>query len=524
MDKKELFYSLENIFNEYQNSYSSIKKVKCELETVHNPFYSITCDSIKVDDIKRYYESIFLVHKIDNKDMEYFVEPDIIGKTITIYYVDGKLDSILLRSPFIGKGYDITHLLYSNINIPLKIKSKKKVSIKATISIDRDDLKAINVVNLFKGTGTYYTVRTLLDTLYKNKPEEVEEIPFTIYPYDIDVEGESFKTHFDKRVRLKEVGFLKDSFFKVCKFDEIRDIFNQLNTIRDNTNLYTSGLFIKINNLDIDEEIGGTCSVALTNIRSITNVVHIGDDINEYGILTPFAYVDPFIYTKTKSSKDKINLVSYKYIKKIDIRENDDIVVLNDGDTLIPSVVRVNKGTRRNPKKEVPTICPYCNSKLEILGSNGFKCTNYFCKEKVKKRLIHYCNVMEIPLCKKDIELLIFSKCVSSPYDLYHLDKMANNVEIRNKDRVCKAIKKSRKSNLTKLLYALCIPYLSEDQIKLICMYANNDFKKVRRIQDTRLSKITRINNLDLCNIILEYIRDDNFNFELYNILDEVKI
>lgn len=524
MDKKELFYSLENIFNEYQNSYSSIKKVKCELETVHNPFYSITCDSIKVDDIEKYYESIFLVHNIKKEDLEYFVEPDILGKTITIYYVDGKLDTILLRSPFIRKGYDITNLLYSNINIPLKIKCKNNVAIKATISIDREDLKSINMVNLFKGTGTYYTVGSLLDTLYGNKPEEIEEIPFTIYPYDIDIKDESFKTYYDKRIKMKEIGILKDTFFKVCKFDEIKDIFNQLNTIRDNTNIYMDGLFIKINDLDIDDKIGGTCSVALTNIRSITNVVHIGDDINEYGILTPFAYVDPFIHTKHKGDNDRINLVSYKYMKKIDIKENDNIMVLNDGDTLIPSAVRVDKRTRRNPKKEVPTNCPYCNSKLERLGNDGFKCTNYFCSERIKKRLIHYCNVMEIPLCKKDIELLIFSKCVSSPYDLYHLDKMANNVEIRNKDRVYKAIKKSRKSNLTKLLYALCIPYLYKDQIKLICMYADNDFKKVRRIQDTRLSKITRINNLDLCNIILEYIRGDDFNFELYNILDEVKI
>ena len=131
---------------------------------------------------------------------------------------------------------------------------------------------------------------------------------------------------------------------------------------------------------------------------------------------------------------------------------------------------------------------------------------------------------MNIPLNKRDIELLIFTKCVSSPYDLYHLNKMHIDINIENKDRVYKAINRSRKINLTKLLYALCIPYLSEDQIKLICMYADNEFKKVRRIQDTRLSKITRINNLDLCNIILEYIRDDNFNFELYNILDEVKI
>lgn len=524
MDKKELFYSLENIFSEYQNNFSSIKKVKCELETVHNPFYSITCDSIKVDDIERYYNSIFLVNNIKKEEIEYFVEPDILGKTITIYYVDGKLDTIILRSPFIRRGYDITHLLYSNINIPLKIKCKKNVAIKATISIDREDLKSINAVNLFKGTGTYYTVGGLLELLYKNKVEEIEEIPFTIYPYDINIEDESFKTHLEKRIRLKEIGFLKDSFFKVCKFGEIKDIFNQLNVIRDNTNIYTSGLLIKINDLDIEEKVGGTCSVALTNIRSITNVIHIGDDINEYGILTPFAYVDPFIYTKTKDSVDKINLISYKYMKKIDIRENDEIVVLNDGDTLFPSVIRVDKGSRRNPKKEVPTNCPYCNTKLERLGNDGFKCINYFCKEKVKKRLIHYCDVMDIPLNKRDIEKLINSKCVSSPYDLYHLNKMHTDINIKNKDRVYKAINKSRKSNLTKLLYALCIPYLSEDQIKLMCMYADNDFKKLRKMQDTRLSKITRINNLDLCNIILEYIRDDNFNFELYNILDEVKI
>ncbi|MBW2000320.1 MAG: NAD-dependent DNA ligase LigA, partial [Deltaproteobacteria bacterium] len=153
-------------------------------------------------------------------------------------------------------------------------------------------------------------------------------------------------------------------------------------------------------------------------------------------------------------------------IRKKDVRIGDTVVVRRAGD-VIPEVVKVIFSKRKGDEKvfTMPERCPACGSKaIRPEGEAIRRCTNISCPAQIKENLAHFVSkgAMDIDgLGHKLLEQMVDKGLIRDPADLYFLKKedlmKMDRMGDKLAENILKAIDKSRRPGLAKLIYALGI-------------------------------------------------------------------
>ena len=521
MDEKEnLYYKLGEIFDTYNKECSLIKKThitKSKLDMVDNEYYITSAPEYKKENLNTFFNMTSSKLPVSRKDIVYIVEPDIAGSAVTLYYKKGKLAYALLRAPSIKKGYDITHLIKDIPSIVKRLEgTNKDCVIKGILSINKDDLFSINETNKLKGTLTYYTVKDVINLLHKNNDKLTKNIPYKFYPFDIIIK-KKFYSQWNKIEYLEEIGYFGTGYsYTDYDTDCVRYI-NEIIRIKDDTQLLVDGVIIKVNNVEYQKMVDNPCArIKFDDIKAITKIESIRNEINPNGLLIPVGLTEPFYMGE--ELVDKINLFSYSYINNLDIKINDTVNVVNNNGVIFPtSVVKVYRGTDTSvPVK--PDKCPYCKKKLVNYGLNGLKCPNEFCSERVRNKMIFFINNMDIKIPKVSLEKMIANKIINMPYDLYNLKEVEEYLYeekfINKKDfeKLNKSLDKSFNKDKYIILYSLCIPGLKKECIEKL-YYEFESVDKFNYKKNT-FSEITGIKNEELLDIIIKYVKGEKFKYE----------
>lgn len=118
----------------------------------------------------------------------------------------------------------------------------------------------------------------------------------------------------------------------------------------------------------------------------------------------------------------------------------------------------------------IPTNCPCCSSKLELINDQLF-CKNSSCSAQLNKRLEHFCKTLQIKgLGQKTIEKLQLNDIV----ELYYLDldtiKLALNSEkIANK--LFLEIENSKSADIATVLASFSIPLIGNTLSQKLSVY-----------------------------------------------------
>ena len=501
--KLKLFNELGNVFDDYNNKYYGKSEnnnvIKSKLLMVDNPYYEIDSEILEEKDFS-------------NLKFPLEVFPSIEGSILSIYYKEGKLDKILLRAPSIRKGYDVTHLLDNNPNIHRKLSEKIDTSVKAYITISRNNLFYMNLLNIMKGNNDYCTIERSINMLHNDNIEQVKDIPYSIFPYDLTTETD---LPFDrKKIRLMELGFYECiGTLRIRNKKEFEDTIKGLDNINTLTNIIINGLIVLNENEKRFLEING--------YRFTSTVISITNKIDKYGILIPYAIIDPVRINKNIVI-DEVNLLSYEYMKELGIKENDRINIINDGNMVFcTSIIKSNNDAKQD--YEPPKVCPFCSSKLKEFGKNGLKCVNAFCPRRVKLKIIRYCNKLGIDIDENDLSMLIHKKLISSPYDLYFLKDFENMYEIKNKKKVYRQIERSKRNDLYKLIDALGVPGMNENNLYCIFRYCNDRIKVLKELVPEEVRNIANTGNNDIYKLALDYMKSEEFLNELEIMREIVK-
>lgn len=121
-----------------------------------------------------------------------------------------------------------------------------------------------------------------------------------------------------------------------------------------------------------------------------------------------------------------------------------------------------------NMKIEIPTHCPCCNSKLELVKDQLF-CRNQACDAQVFKKVEHFCKVLGIKgMGSKTIEKLGLADIT----ELYYLDK-DEVAELLGSERMAEKliqeIDKSRSADLSQVLASFSIPLFGNTASQKLC-------------------------------------------------------
>jgi DNA ligase (NAD+) len=213
----------------------------------------------------------------------------------------------------------------------------------------------------------------------------------------------------------------------------------------------------------------------------------------------------------------RATLHNQEEIEKKDIREMDTVIVQRAGD-VIPEVVKpiVAKRTGIEKRYVMPAQCPVCGAQvLKREGEVVLRCPNPECPAQVKASLKHFISKggMDIDgLGDKIVAQLIERAMVKETADLYGLD-FENLIQLdkiaeKSAKNLLNAIEKSKKTTLSRFIYALGIRHVGEHVAEVLAEH----FTGLERLQKAHEDDLLSIHEIgpQIAESIVSYFADES--------------
>jgi len=435
----------------------------------------------------------------ESENIVFSAEPKIDGISASLKYIDGNFKLGLSRGD--GKtGEDITNNLKTIAEIPKKINKPnfpKILEVRGEVYISKSDFKKIDkkFANARNAAG---------GSLRQKDHNETRKIPlkFVAYGFGI-VEPKKFQKQSEYLQILKTWGFNTNSLNKlVSTIEDIEKNHKAIEEQRQSLDYDLDGLVYKIDDLQLQNRLGFVSNSPrwaiahkFSSEKGFSRIKNIEIQVGRTGALTPVAKIESVniggvvVSNATLHNEDEIN--------RKDIRIGDTVCIQRAGD-VIPQVLYVDIEKRnRNSKKFIfPDKCPSCGSKIvkefnyttkkkdAVTRCPDFK---FNCKEILREKLKHFVSKEAFNVDgfgKKIIQNFWDLKMIRYPADIFNLnfkkiskldgwgDLSASNLE--------KAIEKTRKTSLDKLIFAIGIRHIGQENAKTLAKY----FVTIKKFQE----------------------------------------
>lgn len=451
----------------------------------HVPMLSLS-NAFDAAELKEFHRRVI---SIAGNEVEYVVELKIDGLAVSLVYEDG----VFTRGATRGNGEigeDVTLNLKTIKTIPLRLRYPIPfLEVRGEVYMSKKAFEELNEKREQKGLPLFANPRNAAaGSLRQLDPRVTASRRLDIFTYGIGrIDGKTLSTHKEVLDYLKTQGFKVNERVKV--FNNIEDVAaycQEWVDKRDELPYEIDGMVIKVNSLELQEQLGNTAKSPRWAIaykfpaeEKITKIQDIIVRVGRTGALTPTALLKPVKIMG--STVSKATLHNEDYIRQKDIRIGDTVVVKKAGD-IIPEVVRVLPEKRDGDEIEfkMPQKCPVCGSDVvRFEGEAAAKCTGgVSCPAQVRRGIEHFASkgAMDIEgLGPAVVELLLENGLIKDPADLYTLKKedLVNLERMADKSaqNLLDAIEASKKRPLDRLLFALGIPFVGAKAASILAKH-----------------------------------------------------
>jgi DNA ligase (NAD+) len=240
-----------------------------------------------------------------------------------------------------------------------------------------------------------------------------------------------------------------------------------------------------------------------------TRLLRIDVNVGRTGAVTPFAVLEPV--RLAGSTISMATLHNEQEVARRDIREGDTVVIEKGGD-VIPKVVAPVLSLRPPASQPwvMPSSCKECGSTLKKDEEEVvWRCPNESCPAKIRRGLEHFASrgAMNIEgMGESLIDQLVEQELVRDFADLYRLDAARlENLVVTPRDprserarprklgkvgrNVVAEIERSRKNDLSRLIYALGIRHVGEKAAATLA----RQFRTMKRVLDAPLEALQSV-------------------------------
>ncbi len=436
------------------------------------------------------------LRKLTDDDFEYVCELKYDGVSISLTYENGELVQALTRGDGM-QGDDVTENVKTIKSIPLKLSGEYPLNfeIRGEIFLPLKGFAAMNKIREAEGLELYANPRnTASGSLKLLDSKQVAKRPLDCYLYYLLGDNLPSNNHYENLQKAKEWGFkIPSEIEKHTTIDNVLKFINTWDKKRHNLTYEIDGIVIKVNNIDLQEEMGFTAksprwatSYKFKAEQVSTVLKEITYQVGRTGAITPVANLAPVQLAGT--TVKRASLHNADQIAKLDIREGDKVFVEKGGE-IIPKVVGVELKDRdlfSQPTSYI-THCPSCAAELvRKEGDVKHYCPNReSCPPQIKGKFEHFISrkAMNIDgLGGETIELLIQEGLISEISDLYHLKKEdilpLERMAEKSADNLLLGIEASKKIPFERVLFGLGIRYVGETVAKVLAKY----FKTIEAI------------------------------------------
>ena len=472
---------------------------------------------------------------LGNESLKYVCELKFDGVAISLQYRDG----LFVRGATRGdgtQGDDITQNLKTIRSIPLRLMGKKKglsqFEVRGEVYMKREDFRKMNEERELAGDKTFINPRnSAAGTLKLQDPKIVAGRPLNFVAYFLRTEAAALSTHLENLNILKELGFPTSEHTRACKdVGGVIDFWKKWEERRNTLPYDIDGVVVKVDSLGQQLKLGMIAKSprwaiafkfaarqATTTLRDITL------QVGRLGTITPVAELEPvFVGGSTVS---RATLHNEDYIKELDIRTGD-IVVVEKGGDVIPKVSSVVKEKRSRGLKvfAMPASCPACGSRIaRPEGEANYYCENSECPAQIRARIEHFAHrgAMDIEgLGEAIVDELVTLDFVHNYADLYELHKRRTELEnlerwgAKSADNLLEAIEGSKQRPFTRVLFALGIRHVGTSVAQLIV----NRFESMDALVDATVEELQDVQGVGprIAESLRRFV-DDKHNAKIMN-------
>ena len=420
---------------------------------------------------------------------EYVCELKFDGVSISLIYENGELTQAITRGDG-TQGDDVTLNVRTIRSVPLNLRGDypERFEIRGEVFIPINFFNQMNIDRESQGLEKYANPRnTASGSLKLHDTKEVRNRPLDCYFYHMLGDNLPSNKHFSNLSTAKNWGLKISNTVELrADIEGVIDYVKYWENARHELPFEIDGIVIKVNNIEIQQELGYTSKFPRWAIsykfkanQVSTYLNKITYQIGRTGAITPVANLEAVSLGGTIVKRASLH--NADQIKKLDIREGD-IVYIEKGGEIIPKVVGVERNNR--DVFSAPTIfithCPECGTVLvREKGDAKHYCQNSEeCFPQIVGKFEHFISrkAMNIDgLGSETIELLVKENLIKDFSDLYLL-KQKNLLPLKKDGRkwtenIINGIKESKKIPFERVLFALGIRFVGETVAKKLAMH-----------------------------------------------------
>ena len=456
---------------------------------------------------------------------EYVCELKFDGASISLTYVNGKLKQAVTRGDG-SKGEDATENVKTIRSLPLSLKGDfiEEFEIRGEILISKKDFETLNKIQNEKKEKPFSNPRnTASGSLKMKNAKDVYNRLLDCFFYHMVGENLPTKEHFLNLEKAKSWGLkVSDTTEMKSDINGVIDYINYWDTARYDLPFEIDGIVIKVNNTDLQEELGFTSkfprwaiSYKFKSKQVSTLLNEITYQVGRTGAITPVANLESVQLAGT--TVKRASLHNADQIAKLDIREGD-VVYVEKGGEIIPKIVAVEMKDRNlfsNPTKFIIN-CPECNTELiRKEGDAKHYCPNSEnCFPQIVGRFEHFISrkAMDIDSLGVDtIKLLVKENLISEISDLYLLE-ISNLLPLKKKgttwaENIINGIESSKKTPFERLLYAMGIRFVGETVAKKLA----NHYTTIDNLMSSSFEELVEVDEIGdkIAESVVSYFSQD---------------
>jgi DNA ligase (NAD+) len=442
---------------------------------------------------------------LGEEPFRYVCELKFDGVAISLTYEGG----LLARGATRGDGFqgdEITQNLKTIRSIPLRLRTRKKgmedLEVRGEVYMKRDDFRRMNEERELAGEKTFINPRnSAAGTLKLQDPKIVATRPLNFVAYFMRSGTTELSSHSENLRTLRELGFPVSEHARVSTtVDEVVRYWSEWEARRDDLPYDIDGVVVKVDSLAQQARLGTIAKsprwaiafkFAARQARTVLKSIRL--QVGRIGTITPVADLEPVFVGGTTVSRATLH--NEDYIKELDIRPGDTVVVEKGGD-VIPKVSEVIREKRPRGTKPftMPDKCPECGSKISRPeGEANYYCENSECPAQVRARIGHFAHrgAMDIEgLGEALVDQLVSLGFIQSYADLYELHKKRDRlVQLehwgeKSADNLLAAVEESKKRPFWRVVFAIGIRHVGAGVTQLIVNYVRSMDKLMEASQE----------------------------------------
>ncbi len=461
---------------------------------------------------------------LGEESYRYVCELKFDGIALALHYKNGFLTNGVTRGDGM-QGDDITNNIKTIRAIPLSVKEKENFEVRGEAFMLRSDFDALNVERERASEKTFMNPRNFTSgTLKMQDPKIVASRKIQFYCYGLyGITGKDF--HSENMLLLKKLGFPVNEHLRVCStIEDVISYWKKWEELRDTLPYDIDGVVVKIDGLQQQEQLGAIAksprwaiAFKFTSRKAETILNNITLQVGRLGTITPVAELQPVFLGGTTVSR--ASLYNEDYIREIDVRIGDTVVVEKGGD-VIPKITSavLEKRNKKSIPYNFPRACPECNSKIfKNEEEANYYCENSDCPAQVHGRIEHFAmrGAMDIEgLGEAVVSTLLEKDFIKNYSDLYVLHNRKDELAqierwgVKSVQNLLDGIEASKSQPYHRVLYAMGIRHVGSRIAEIL----EENFPHINDLLQCTEEQLLAINDIGpkIATSIIHFFQDEH--------------